>query len=213
MSEGIPKFWITAIAKSLSGDQPCLLSTWIHGHLPDREKRPSGDPASLATWKVNHTAQLQALVEKLKGDGWKCSVERFFRVEGHTSIISGKADCIAQQADKRPVIWDAKSGTPRESDIVQVALEMILVPMSWNAPTMIFDGHVAYKDHDVVITPKQAEQIRPKAFALLKHLGMVRRPDASPSLGSCRFCDVSAADCPDRVEQGSEIIAEVTGLF
>lgn len=194
---GLPEFWTTTIAKALSGDQPCLLAAWLSGHYRlDKRQRENG--AELAIWKTNHTAQLQAHVEKMKAEGWKCSVERFFKVTGQAAIISGKADLVVQQTDKRPRIIDIKSGTPRESDVLQVMIEMVMIPHAWNSPGMIFDGEVVYDTHTVAITPAQADQVKPRIFAMLKHLGLSRPPDAAPSSSACRFCDVSSADCPDR---------------
>ena len=198
----LPTFWCTAIAKSLAGDQPCLLSTWISGR--NKAKRPREDTASLALWKVNHTAQLTEAVNKLKADGWKCAVESFFRVEGQSAVLSGKADCIAQQTDRRPLIVDVKSGQTRESDAIQVAIEMVMIPLAWSAPTMIFDGAVIYKGHQVDVTPEHAERLRPKITGLLKKLGTIPRPEASPSRDACRWCEVPDLECAERFKGESE---------
>lgn len=207
----LPTFWTTAIAKALSGDQPCLLSTWIGGR--NKEKRPRKDATSLAMWKTNHTAQLTEVVDRLRAEGWKCSVESFFRVTGQYAIISGKADCIAQQTDKRPLIVDVKSGHPRESDIIQVATEMAMIPLAWESPSMIFDGRVIYKAHEVPVTPAEAAEMKPKIVALLKQLGTMPRPAASPSLGACRWCDVPDAECAERMTVESEAPQAATSLF
>ncbi len=198
----LPTFWTTAIAKSLSGDQPCLLSTWISGR--NREKRPRDNAADLALWKTKHTEQLTAVVDRLKAEGWKCSVEKFFRVTGQTAIISGKADCIAQQPEKRPLIVDVKSGEPRDSDVIQVAIEMCMIPLAWESPGMLFDGTVIYKTHPVAVTPKHADELRPRITGLLKKLGTIPRPEASPSRDACRFCEVTDKDCSDRFKGESE---------
>ena len=210
-TNGLPAFWTTGIAKALSGDQPCLLSTWISGRHKDKRRRDNA--SDLAVWKANHTEQLTAVVDRFKTDGWKCSVERFFKVPGTFSVISGKADVICQQEDRRPFIGDVKSGQPRESDILQVMIEQVMIPLAWNAPTMQFNGVVIYQDHEVQATPAQADQIRPKVFALLKKLGTIPRPAASPSVGACRFCDVPDSLCGERVTEESEIVAETTELF
>ena len=208
----LPTLWTTAIAKSLSGDQPCLLSTWISGR--NKEKRPRENAADLAIWRTNHTAQLNEAVDRLKAEGWKCSVERFFKVTGQHAIISGRADCIAQQTDKRPLILDVKSGKPRDSDVPQVAIEMVMIPLAWESPSMIFDGKVLYRDHQVQVTPTHATELRPKIVALLKKLGTMPRPEASPSQSACRFCDVPDAECPDRWKAESEPQqVSATGLF
>ena len=127
--EGKPAFWVSQIAKVLVGDQPCLLAPWLAGHF--QIKKSQRDSASLATWKANHTELLQRTVKRYRSEGWKCDVERFFKVEGVSAILSGKADLIAQQKDRRPQIIDVKSGQPSESHVVQVCLEMIAIPLAW----------------------------------------------------------------------------------
>lgn len=209
----LPTFWCTAIAKSLSGDQPCLLSTWLSGRKSTKAKRPRENAADLALWKVNHTEQLTGIVDRLKADGWKVSVERFFRVPGTYSVISGKADVVAQQKEKRPLIVDAKSGEPRESDVLQVCIEQVMMPLAWDAPGMIFDGKVIYQTHDVAVTPAHADQIRPRVFALLKKLGTIARPEASPSESACRFCDVPDDVCPDRFKSETALEPPPSELF
>lgn len=201
--DGLPSFWSTHLAKVLVGDQPCQLAAWLPAHYKI-EKRPREDEGSLVTWKANHSAQLRETVERFEELGWKCSVERFFRVTGKAAILSGKADLIAQQTNKRPLIVDVKSGNPRDSDAAQVMVEMCMIPLAWNSPGMIFDGQVIYPTHSVNLTPAQAAEFKPRLFAVLKKLGTMGRPQASPSQGSCRFCDISEADCPDRVSSDTE---------
>jgi len=209
--KGLPEFWVTSLAKALSGDQPCVLSTWMQGYF--KLAKGAADQASMSVWRANHSAQLADAVEKFRADGWKCSVERYFRVQGQTAIITGKSDLIIQQTDKRPRICDVKSGSPRDSDLIQVLVEMIAIPMSWESPHMQFDGEVIYADHSVLLKPDDALALRPRLFELLKKLGSIPRPDASPSESACRFCPVQVADCPDRMGQTPETAVVHTSLF
>lgn len=209
---GLPEFWSTHIAKVLSGDQPCYLAPWLTGHYKI-EKRHR-DQASLAVWKSNHSEQLKATVDRYRGLGWKCTVEQYFRVTGQSAVLSGKADLICQQTEKRPLIVDVKSGEPRDSDVIQVMIEQIAIPLAWGAPVMQFDGEVVYQTHSVEISPHEAAEMKPKVFGLLKRLGTMPRPEASPSQGTCRFCDVSEADCPDRWDDGvAPAVAQTVDLF
>lgn len=202
---GLPQFWTTTLAKALSGDQPCQLVTWLNGHTR-LEKRP-GREGSLANWKAKHSAMLTETTERYAADGWKCDKERFFRVEGQAAILSGKADLIIQKPNCRPKIVDVKSGGHRDSDASQVLIEMIAIPLAWNAPQMTFAGEVIYGDHIVALHPDQAAELKPKLFALLRKLGTMARPSASPSQSACRFCDVSDEDCAERFREESEPLA------
>ena len=208
---GLPTFWVTKIAKILAGTQPCRLEAWLGGHyiLP---KRTDEDQGALAVWRANHTALLDQTVARYRREGGDCDVERFFKVTGQTAIVSGKADLIVQQTDKRPVIVDCKSGEPRDSDVAQVLAEMILVPMAWNAPTMQFNGLVQYRDTSVLLVPAQAEALKGRLFEVVKDLGRTDRPVAAPSEGACRFCPVPDTVCPDRWRPDTDT-APTTTLF
>jgi len=183
------------LAKVLVGEQPCLLEPWLSGHFKfDKVNR---DPNSLATWKINHTELLSKVTEQYLSDGWKPQVEQFFRVTGVVAVLNGKVDLIVKKPDCRPKIVDAKTGEVRESDVVQVAIEMIALPMAWGVH-MTFDGEVVYPTHTVPVRQADADRIRPALFKLLKHLALDSRPAASPGEGACRFCEVPASECPDR---------------
>lgn len=205
---GLPVFWTTRIAAALAGDQPCERATWMGGHykLPKQE-RCSEDAVALALWKTEHTELLNKVEAQFKADGWRCDKERFFKVPGTFSAVSGKADLVAQQKDRRPLIVDAKSGEAKESDILQVLIEMIFIPHAWKVPTMQFDGQVVYPDRTVTIKHADAERLKPKLFALAKRLGTIPKPDASPSESACRFCEVPLADCPERWQAGEMVEA------
>lgn len=202
---GLPSFWSTHIAKVLVGDQPCLLQPWLMGRFDfPKETNPS-----MANWKANHTQQLQAVVERYKADGWKCDVERFFRVKGQTAILSGKVDIIARKDGERPLIIDAKSGQARDSDVAQVLLEMICIPLAWEAPEMTFSGLVVYQGAEVKVQASEATVMRPKLFGLLKQLGTMPRPEPTPGRDACRFCEVPDSECGVRFKNQDAVTTEL----
>ena len=194
---GLPTFWTTHLAKVLVGDQPCRLAPWLAGHLNLRKMER--DSIQLAEWKKKHTAFLKATSDQMSADGWACSLERYFRVQGSTAVVSGKADLIIRKTDKRPVIIDVKTGYAKESDIVQVCIEMLLMPLAWGSPQMLFAGRVIYLEASPVeINPATAQTYREPLFRLIKELATRVKPEAQPSESTCRFCDVSEDDCPQR---------------
>jgi len=194
---GLPSFWSTTIAKVLAGDMPCLLSPWHRGHYnwPKRPQAPS-----MALWKAKHTDLLQQTHAAYRAEGWRCQLESFFKVEGGTAVVSGKADLICQQKDKRPLIVDVKTGDPRESDVIQVLLEMVMIPLAWGSPSMQFAGRVIYAPPlpAVDLTPAQATEMAPRIFAMLKKLGTMPQPEPSPGEHTCQFCEIPDGDCDAR---------------
>lgn len=201
--EGLPTFWATGIAKLLIGENPCRFEQWMKGHYRiEKVRRP--DDGKLTKWKADHTEQLTQAIDRFTSQGWKCQVERYWRLTGETAIIAGKADLITTKDGSRPTIRDIKGGIPRDSDAAQVCIYQICLPLAWRSPYMQFDGEVIYPSHSVPVPHAQAMELRSQLFALLRKLAGEARPPASPSEQTCRWCDVGKADCPDRVEQGEQ---------
>lgn len=200
---GLPYFYATVIAKALVGDKPCLLEPWLKSRF-EIQKRERG--AHFAKWKVDHTAMMETEIAILKAAGWRLRVEQYFRLTGKQAVLGGKPDIIAQQINKRPMVIDCKSGVPRDSDVTQVQIYMIAIPLVWGAPEIIFNGEVAYIDHRVPVPAGSLDAIRPRVFAMLRQLAAETRPDAVPSEGACRFCDITKTDCPERWDEGSQAV-------
>lgn len=192
---GLPSFYVTSLAKILVGEQPCHLEAWAKAHLqlPKTPQSPQ-----MAAWKVNHTAMLTTEVDGLNADGWKTTVEQFFRLTGTTAILSGKPDVICQKKDARPKIVDIKSGSPKESDMLQVQIYMIAIPLAWESPSMIFEGEVVYSTHRVKIEAHEVGPVKERLFPLLRKLAGAQKPDPSPSESSCKFCEVPDEVCGSR---------------
>ena len=68
-----------------------------------------------------------------------------------------------------------------------------------------FDGQVVYPDH-VVDIPAEAQdpEFVANLGALLRRIGGTEPAVRVPSLSECRFCDITLADCPKRVDIGAE---------
>lgn len=199
--DGLPSFWITHIAKALVGDTVCLLQPYLLGHYKV-EKRPNSFDS--ATWRANHTELLNLTLDRLTTQGWTSKVEgaNFFRVVGTAAIVSGKPDAVARKGAAIKVI-DTKTGAPSESHVAQVALYCLLLPIAWNRPDLQINGEVVYATHTVPVFWERAQELKGKAFGMIKRLASEDRPVASPSESSCRFCDISKTDCPDRVDEAA----------
>lgn len=151
---------------------------------------------------------LQNVIRERQAQGWKCDVERFFRVAGKNGIVSGKADLVLQQKDKRPRIVDAKSGKAKDSDVSQVLIEMCLLPLSWHAPGMQFEGEVVYANgNTIVLEPREAEAFKPRLFAMIRQLATMERPAGSPSRDACQYCSVPDSECSVRWKDENETVA------
>ena len=75
-------------------------------------------------------------------------------------------------------------------------------------------GQVTYRDHTVRIAADAVD----KAFiqnlgALIRRLSADQPARRVPSSRECRFCDITAADCPQRVDEASEPESGATADF
>ena len=200
----LPNFFVTGVAKILTGEQPCKLEMWLAGRrrLPKRAKGESSP--ELASYQIAHRRLLETETARLRKVGWKVRVESFLRVEGAQAILTGKPDIIAEKPDCRPLIVDVKGGQKKESALVQVALYMRLVPFAWHSPMMLFAGEVVHADERISVPPEFAAAFWPKATALVRELAG-DRPPANPSASACKYCRARAEDCAERFK-GAEAV-------
>lgn len=198
MAIALPSFWVTHLAKVLSGYQPCQRPLYLFSRGAD--KRPRDNAGDMAKWRADHSAQLQTLEDDAREKGWSVRKEQWIQVKGQFAAIKGKADLICQQEGKRPLIVDAKGGKPHDADVTQVLIYQILTPLAWKSPQLNFNGAVVYADDTrVTTTHSQAEELKPKLFALVKRLATLEvAPEPNPSRQSCLYCDVTDADCGQR---------------
>jgi hypothetical protein len=162
----------------------------------------------LATWKMNHTAMLTALRTELVGKGHKVKLEgqNQFYLRGSGDItVSGTPDLIGFDENDQATIYDTKTGKPGQADVAQVMIYM------WALPYAIadykgrrFDGVVVYGDHRVPI-PNHAidDNFRTNIANLIRRIGGADQAEKIPSGRECGFCELTPADCPDKIQNGN----------
>ena len=71
--------------------------------------------------------------------------------------------------------------------------------------TLKLRGQATYLDHTVRI-PAEAmdDQFIQNLGALIRRLAADKPPTRVPSRQECRFCDISAEDCPERVDSDTQ---------
>lgn len=208
-----PYIWITSLAKVMSGDVSCAFSPWFAAHFEkyDKVQRDFDGDA----WVRNHTALLRQINENYKARGVKTRLEdqNWMRIKGTAADLGAKPDLIAYDHGVR--ILDAKTGKPKDSDRIQVKLYMwlwILENGEPKTPTSL-TGQVIYPGNaDRVISSDEIDEaFRGHAVEAIKRIAELEIPDASPSPRGCSYCDITKADCPDRID--AEDIATPTELF
>ncbi len=124
-----------------------------------------------------------------------------FTLRGNAAVIAGKPDMVAIK-DSSAVIIDAKTGKPRAADDIQVALYMYpLLKAMARKRGFQFAGQVAYPDGDVEVPAGAVDQTFVQSLrALVRRLASETPANRTPTPAERRFCDITAADCPDRME-------------
>ena len=165
-----------------------------------------GPPSNFdqAGWLMDHTALLNEQREVWEKQG--CSVlteaQNSFTLRGSSASLAGKPDLVAQRRDGVTVI-DAKSGRPSPHHAIQVMIYMYALPRALERYRgLALSGQVAYPDHVVDIPAAAVDE------GFIRNLGgLIRRLAAEtsarrvPSPMECRFCEITKADCPDRLEE------------
>ena len=194
--------WVTWITGLLSADKHCEWSAWFRAHYQGFAKVPSD--FNLAAWKAAHGEMVRSRADELRAGGWTVYVEdqNKFSLAGKAATLGGVADIVAVQGAEGLVV-DCKSGKQRDSDAFQVLTYMLVLPYTHKAcKDVTLAGEVQYRDTSLPIEADQlTDELRWLIRGVIERVGGPEPPAKVPSLSECRFCDLTVADCPERVEQ------------
>ena len=170
------------------------------------EKPPSDFDTT--AWMLEHTALVNKERESLEGTGYVVHTENqnLFRLRGTTATIAGKPDPIGEKTNEI-LISDAKTGHRSPSHRAQVQIYQYAVPKALTQfQGKQARGQVRYPDSYV---GSPATSVTPDFVANLGSLIRRLADDVParrvPSAQECRYCDITRADCPDRMEDSGRI--------
>ena len=209
-----PYIWATWLPRLLTGENSCEWAVWFKANHQGWTRQPSD--FDQARWMLDHTALVNERISNWTVGGFEVDVEgqNRFELRGRTATLAGRPDIIAHREDKA-VIVDAKTGNDSPSHTVQVMIYLYAVPKALERyRNAELHGQVTYRDHTVRIPADAVDA------AFVQNLGaLIRRLSADeparrvPSRQECRFCDITAADCPQRVNEASEPESGATADF
>ena len=196
-----PYIWATWLSRLLAGESSCEWSSWFRAHYQEWQKPPSDFDS--ARWMLDHTALVNQALKSREALGYEVFTENqnAFRLRGATATLAGKPDLIAVKGGDA-VIIDAKTGKPSPHHSVQVLTYMYAVPRTLPEYKGIeFRGHIIYLDGNAQIPVSGLDQrFIDRLGALIRRLADETPARRVPSISECRFCDITAEDCPERVE-------------
>ena len=207
---GGPYIWVTLLSKLLAGEDSCQAASWFKAQHESHSWKRQPSTFDSAQWQIEHTALVHDVRQDLISKDFEVCVERQngFQLRGATAILAGRPDLIAVRHGAHTII-DAKTGRPKDSDVIQVMLYMWALPLALpQYRGMAFDGKVAYRAHAVEI-PASAIDARfiERMVSLIGRLAAPESPVKVPSSWECGRCPITRVDCPERVEG---VTAEVT---
>ena len=194
--------WATWLLRLLTGEHSCEWAVWFKAHHRNWTRTPS--EFNQAQWMLDHTALLNERITNWEVGGFDVDVEAQHRFElrGESATLAGRPDLVARRDDEA-VIVDAKTGQENPSHVVQVMIYLYAVPKALEKYRNLKPKEqVTYRDHTVRI-PAEAvdDQFVRNLGALIRRLSADKPARRVPSPQECRFCDISAADCPERVDE------------
>ena len=199
-----PYIWVTWLSKLLVGDVSCEWAAWFKAHHKQYAKMPSSFDA--VGWQMNHTELLNKVWGDLDDQGVEVLTENqsSFNIRGSSgTMLGGRPDIVALfENETGGTVYDVKTGQPRASDQAQVMIYMYALP-HWNRfRGMQFDGKVVYNDHEVAIPHSAIDgTFKKRLFDLIGRISSQDPGRKVPSGSECRFCDLTSADCPERVDE------------
>ena len=202
-----PYTWVTWLPKLLVGESSCTWAAWFKTHHFKYEKARSD--FNFVEWNTRHTSALQALADRLEAEGCEVFIENqnsfTLRSSESGSVLSGRPDLIAVHPDGGATVYDVKTGRERGSDEAQVKLYMYLLPRAkdsrWHGVT--FDGCVVYGDGHERRIPASAidDEFVGSVQSLMRRVVSDSPARRVPSAPECAWCDLTSADCAERVEE------------
>ena len=209
-----PYIWATWLPRLLTGENSCEWAIWFKAHHHDWAKVTSD--FNQAQWLLDHTALLNERRANWEVGGYNVNIEaqNRFELRGRTATLAGRPDIIAHREDNG-VIVDAKTGHESPSHAVQVMIYLYAVPKALQRYRETkLNGQVTYRDHTVCV-PAEAvdEKFIQNLGALIRRLSADEPARRVPSPQECRYCDIAAVDCPQRVDEAPEPESGATSDF
>jgi hypothetical protein len=188
----------------MAGEASCVWATWFRVHHQGYRRAPSS--FDRARWLVRHTQLLRELEEARAATGdrtWQ-EGQASFRVRlSRTLTVAGRPDLVAFDGPDSATVYDVKTGRERQSDVVQVMLYMLCLPAAYPPlRNVALRGCVVYSDGQLTPIPAGAPDAEFKRTAryFVDLLDAEVPPRRVPSPSECRFCELTAQDCDQRIE-------------
>jgi len=196
--------WVTWVAKLMAGESLCPWSAWFKTHHTNYEKVPPR--REFIKYRLDHSRMINELREERVTKGEKVFVEganRFSLEIKPNLTLDGKPDLIALLED-RATVCECKSEGQKDSHQIQLMIYLYCLPRCFDQYKNIkLEGCLLYYPSTRIEIPQSMidEGFIDHLNYWLKILGADTPPAKAPSENECLFCNITKADCPERVEK------------
>ena len=199
-----PYIRATWLPRLLTDENSCEWAIWFKAHYQDWTRTPS--EFNQAEWMLNHTALLNKRKANWKHGGFDVNIERqnSFELRGRSATLAGTRPHHSARRPSGHRRREERAGE-RQSRCPGDDLPVRHPESAERYRTLKLRGQATYLDHTVRI-PTEAvdDQFIQNLGALIRRLASKTPATRMPSTQECRFCDISAADCPERVDRDVE---------
>ncbi len=210
-----PSVWVTWLSKLITDELQCHWSVWFRTHYRYEKLSSNFDSAK---WNASHRTLLNHRISSLQTEGFTVYAEgeNWFEVTGRDYVIkvTGKPDIVAIRGEQ-VVVEDCKTGRKKNSDLYQILLYLLLLPVSATKYRgLSLNGRLVYPDSVMEIQNERVDQeFRGQFREAIATLSSTIPARKVPSLQTCQYCDISALYCPQRVEESLTESAADHDLF
>ena len=198
-----PYIWVTWLTRLLVGEECCEWAAWFKAHHEGDSYKKMPNSLDLPTWQIDHTNLVREIRVGLEAEGQTVFQEgqNSFVLRGNSASLGGKPDIIAISGTKGLII-DAKTGKHSPAHHIQVMVYMYAVPRVLRQFKGIeFNGRVVYKDKIISIPASSIDKkFIENLSAQIVRLSSTKPPPRIANPVECGFCEITKADCPERVE-------------
>lgn len=196
------------LAGLLAGDAHCQWASWFRAHHEDWERRPILS-VSYVDCRSDYTFRLISCIRRFEQEGYKVSNggpnSYLFRIGG--LVLSGRPDVIAIKGDDCVVIDFPRVNPefdPIHSHEFQVMMHMYALPQSMERlRDMAPRGQLEFWEGLVDIPASTVDrEFIERLHGLAERLASGGVPARVPSPRECGACDITEADCPERMDGG-----------
>ena len=151
---------------------------------------------------LNHTSLLNEKKSQWEARRQKVYVEgqNSFRLRGQSATLAGRPDLIVVRSNDALII-DVKAGREQPAHFVQIMIYMYALPRALHQYQHAkLAGEIVYPTRTARVPMGSLHtQFKTDLGSLIRRIAADKPAARVPSEHECRFCDITAEDCPARV--------------